>query len=124
MPTPPAAACSRIVSPALSGQIRRIRYADVRPRIVIADLSLTPGDGLGFVRRLRAAAPGLKLLLLTVHDEFAVAKPVMAAGADGVVLKRAIASDLLPGADRLLAGERYLSPALHELSTQQRREAL
>ena len=35
-PTPPAAACSRIVSPAWSGQMRRIRYADVRPRIVIA----------------------------------------------------------------------------------------
>ena len=35
-PTPPAAACSRMVSPALSGQIRRIRYAEVRPRIVIA----------------------------------------------------------------------------------------
>ena len=35
-PTPPAAACSRTVSPALSGQIRRIRYAEVKPRIVIA----------------------------------------------------------------------------------------
>ncbi len=35
-PTPPAAACSRIESPDFSGQIRRIRYDDVRPRIVIA----------------------------------------------------------------------------------------
>lgn len=53
----------------------------------------------------------MKLLLLTVHDEGSVTRSVMAAGADGLVLKRAIASDLLPGVDRLLAGENYLSPA-------------
>ena len=36
-PTPPAAACTRIVSPAFSvGQMRRSRYAEVSPRIVIA----------------------------------------------------------------------------------------
>ena len=35
-PTPPAAACTRTMSPARSGQTRRIRYADVSPRIVIA----------------------------------------------------------------------------------------
>lgn len=35
-PTPPAAAVSRIVSPAFSGWILRSRYAEVRPRMVIA----------------------------------------------------------------------------------------
>lgn len=86
----------------------------LQPRIVVADLSLTPGDALGFVRRLRATAPEVKLLLLSVHDESSVVQSVIAAGADGVVLKRAIATDLLPGVDRLLAGESYLSPGLRE----------
>jgi len=84
----------------------------LQPRIVVADLSLTPGEALGFVRRLRAGAPDVKLLLLSVHDQSSVTQSVIDAGADGVVLKRAIATDLLPGVDRLLAGERYLSPAL------------
>ncbi|MNJ68661.1 hypothetical protein D3C77_649280 [compost metagenome] len=35
-PTPPAAACSRIVSPGLKSYRRRIRYAEVRPRMVMA----------------------------------------------------------------------------------------
>ncbi len=86
----------------------------LQPRLVVADLAFTLGDALGFVRRLHARAPQVKLLLLTVHDQSSVARAVIAAGADGVVLKRAIATDLLDGVDRLLAGENYLSPGLSD----------
>lgn len=96
----------------------------LQPQLVVADLALTPGDALGFVRRMRTQSPQVKLLLLTVHDEASVAKAALAAGADGVVLKRAIVTDLLAGVDRLLAGESYLSPGLHEHVRHERRGAL
>ncbi len=50
------------------------------------------------------------MLLLSVHDEPAVAAAAFDAGADGLVLKRAIATDLLPAVDALLEGKRYGSP--------------
>lgn len=84
----------------------------LRPSLIVADLSLVPGDSLGFVHRLRARAGGAKLMLLSVHDEPTVARSAIAAGADGVILTRALATDLLAGVDSVLRGESYVSPAM------------
>jgi two-component system secretion response regulator SsrB len=83
----------------------------LQPAVVVVDLSLAAGDMFGLVRKLRVRAPGAKVLLLSVHDEPTVARSAAAAGADGVVLKRAIATELLPAVDAILAGQRYVSPA-------------
>jgi len=52
------------------------------------------------------------VLMLSVHDEPSVARSAIAAGADGVVLKRAIATDLLAGIETLLGGSHFVSPAM------------
>ena len=81
----------------------------LRPAVVVMDLSLGGGDVVGLMRELRARAPGAKVLLLSVHDEPSVLRSAVAAGADGVVLKRAIATDLLLAVDEVLAGRRFIS---------------
>ena len=81
----------------------------LRPAVVVVDLSLGGGDVVGLMRELRARAPGAKVLLLSVHDEPSVLRSAVAAGADGVVLKRAIATDLLLAVDEVLAGRRFIS---------------
>jgi two-component system secretion response regulator SsrB len=85
--------------------------ARIRPTLVVVDLSLARGDIVGFLRTLRNRAPAVKVLLLTVHDEPTVASAALAAGADGVVLTRAIATDLLEAVEAVLAGRRYTSSA-------------
>jgi DNA-binding NarL/FixJ family response regulator len=84
--------------------------ARLRPAVVIVDLSLIPGRLPEILGRLRASSPGTKTLLLTVHDQASVARYGLEAKADGVVLKRAIAADLLTAIDVVLAGRRFLSP--------------
>lgn len=84
----------------------------LQPSVIVADLSLVPGDSLGFVRRLREQAGGAKLVLLSVHDEPTVARSAIAAGADGVILRRALSTDLLTGVDSVLGGSSYVSPAM------------
>jgi DNA-binding NarL/FixJ family response regulator len=66
----------------------------------------------GLVARIRQRAPGTRVLLLSVHDERSVAEGAFAAGADAVVLKRCLITDLLPAVDAVLAGRRYLSPGI------------
>lgn len=80
--------------------------------LAIVDLSLAQGEGIGLVRRLRQLCPQLKLIVVSVHDEVSVSQSVLEAGANGFVLKRAIATDLLSAVDAVLAGQRYLSPAV------------
>ena len=53
------------------------------------------------MKAVRQRCPGLKVVALSVHDEEAVRLAAMAAGADAFVLKRAIATDLLPAVERV-----------------------
>ena len=79
----------------------------LQPTVIIMDLSYAAGNLPDLMRELRVQAPTAKLLLLSVHDEPTVAAAALAAGADGLVLKRAIGRDLMPAIDALLAGKRY-----------------
>lgn len=72
--------------------------------MAVVDLSLRRGDGLGLVRRIRSHFPQLKLIALSVHDEKNAELAAIEAGANGFVLKRSIATDLLPTIDAVLAG--------------------
>ena len=64
--------------------------------VAVVDLSLRRGDGLGLIRRFRSDFPRLKLIVLSVHEEKNVEFAAIEAGANGFVLKRSIATDLLP----------------------------
>jgi two-component system secretion response regulator SsrB len=88
--------------------------ARLQPTLAVVDLSLARGDSLQWLPRLRARCPGLKIILLSVHDEPSVCRSAMDAGADGFVLKRALATDLLAAVDAVLAGRNYVSSGRSE----------
>jgi len=81
------------------------------PALVVVDASLARKDLPDLLASIRGRAPNAKVLLLSLYDAPTVADAAIAAGADGVVLKRSLATDLLPAVDALLAGQRYISPA-------------
>ena len=68
----------------------------LRPEVAVVDVSLARDSGLGWLRAVRRRCPDLKIIVLSVHDEESVHSAALAAGADAFVLKRAIATDLLP----------------------------
>lgn len=74
-----------------------IEVADrLHPDVVVVDLALASHGDLGWLRAMRLRSPGLKVVALTVHDEETVRQAALRAGANAVVLKRAMATDLLP----------------------------
>ncbi len=77
------------------------------PDLAVVDLSLAREGGTEWLRRLHEGCPGLKIIVVSVHDEPAVAQAIRAAGAHGFVVKRALATDLLPAARAVLAGGHY-----------------
>jgi DNA-binding NarL/FixJ family response regulator len=81
--------------------------ARIQPDLVVVDLSLAGGDIVGFLKALKQQAPAVRVLLLTVHDEPTVARAALVAGADGVLLKRAVATELLDAVQTLCSGGRY-----------------
>ena len=67
----------------------------LRPEVAVVDLSLARDSGLGWLSAIRQRCPGLKVIVLSVHDEQAVRRAAMEAGADAFVLKREIVTELL-----------------------------
>jgi two-component system secretion response regulator SsrB len=78
----------------------------LKPALAVVDLSLARGESTLWLGRLRARCPGLKLIVLSVHDEPSARRAAMDAGADAFVLKRSIATELLPAVDSVMGGER------------------
>jgi len=76
----------------------------IQPDVAVVELSLAREGDLGWLGSLRQRCPSLKVVVLSVHDEQSVRRAAMEAGADAFVLKRAIATDLLPAIDRLRDG--------------------
>ncbi|MFO1306041.1 MAG: response regulator transcription factor [Burkholderiales bacterium] len=87
--------------------------ARLQPALVVVDLGLAGGDLPRLAARLRECAPSARLLLLSVHDECTIASDALDAGADGLVVKSQIATELLPAVDAILAGRRFFSTAAY-----------
>ena len=84
----------------------------LKPSVTIVDLALSRGNWLQLLRTLRERTPDSKLIVLSMYDELSVARAAMGAGANGFVLKRAIATDMLDATDAVLRGESYVSPCI------------
>jgi DNA-binding NarL/FixJ family response regulator len=84
----------------------------LEPDLVVVDLSLPVSGGVNVVHTLLSRFPGLKVIVLSVHDEQAVLSQALDAGAAGFVLKRTVGVDLTPAVAAVLRGETYVSAAL------------
>lgn len=80
--------------------------------LVIADLSFPVASDRNVARLLHRLNPGLKAVILSIHDEPNVAEECFAAGAKGLVLKRTASADLLAAVETVLGGGTYCSPAV------------
>jgi len=85
--------------------------ARLRPSVIVADLATLGGDAAAAIRGLRADAHA-PVIVLTQHDAPDVAKQLLDAGADGVVLKHRLAIDLLAAVDTVLERGRYVSSGI------------
>ena len=82
--------------------------------LVIVDVSLHKESGLDLIKTLRRRAPHLALLALSLHDESVFAERALQSGANGYLMKQAATSHILLAIRTVLAGEIYLSAAMHE----------
>jgi DNA-binding NarL/FixJ family response regulator len=82
---------------------------ELRPDVVIVDISLKQGDGIELVKDARAHYPTLPLLVLSMHDESIYAERMLSAGANGYIMKQAASDQFLVALRRVLEGGIYVS---------------
>jgi two-component system response regulator NreC len=99
-----------VIGEASDGQ-EALRVAhEQHPDVAILDLAMPHLNGLETARRLRAAVPQTRIILLTVHTEDPYVLEALQAGAVGYVFKTQAAVDIVQAIRDVLQGAIYLSP--------------
>jgi DNA-binding NarL/FixJ family response regulator len=82
------------------------------PDVLVMDLSMPVLGGAEATMRVRQESPGVKVLVLTVHEERPYLTQLLRAGASGYVLKRAAAAELVHAVRVVAAGGTYIDPSV------------
>lgn len=85
---------------------------ELRPDVVVIDVSMPGLNGVEATRRIRADAPSVRVLCLSVHAESRVVLAVLDAGASGYVLKDDSYDDLALAIRKAMADQVHLSAEL------------
>jgi len=87
---------------------------NLRPDLVLMDLSMPKENGMEAIRDIKRQFPETKILALTVHDSEEYVLAALKAGADGYILKKATHAELVMAVRSVLDGEPYLSPGISD----------
>ena len=101
-----------VVGEAWDGTAAVRAAAEIRPDVVVMDVSMPGVGGAEATERIRAESPGVRVLALTAHEDRGYLQLLLKAGANGYVLKRAAAADLVRAVRAVAAGETYIDPAV------------
>ena len=82
--------------------------------VVLLDITLPGKNGLDLLKELKVARPKLPVLVLSAHPEDQFALRALKAGAEGYMTKESAPEELAKAVRKILAGGRYVSPALAE----------
>lgn len=80
------------------------------PALIVLDISLGEYGFEELLKEVHELSPTSKLLVLSVHDQPAIARIALASGAQGIVLKRNIDPDFLSAISAMLKNQRFISP--------------
>jgi len=99
-----------VVAQAADGEETLRRAQELRPDVIVTDLSMPGLNGLEVIRRLREQAPAARVLVLTMHQEDEYILQAVRAGASGYVVKDSPAAELLAAVREVHAGRGYFGP--------------
>lgn len=83
-----------------------------KPDLLLLDLSMPHRNGLDLLPELVKLFPNLKVLIVTMHVDRAMADAAMLAGAHGFIPKEASADELNDAISQVMQGKRYISPKI------------
>ena len=86
--------------------------AELHPRVVVMDAAMPGTSGMAATRTIRASAPDIAVLMLSMHSEGTVVQQAIDAGASGYILKNVVDLDLAAAIVRVAAGETVIDQTL------------
>jgi len=104
-----------VVGEARTGLEAIDRCKEVKPDVVVMDLSMPELGGLEATAEILKADPQIKILILSMYSNEAYVRKAFELGAKGYILKNAIEVDLTRAVMALAEGQAYFSPGVSHI---------
>jgi two-component system invasion response regulator UvrY len=110
----------RVAAEADSGEEAVRAFPEVKPDVVVMDISMPGIGGIEAIDRILAREPQARILVLSAHEDAMHARRVLKAGAVGYLTKRSAAEELIQAIRQVAQGKTYLEPSIaQQLAVQQ-----
>ena len=107
-----------VVSEASDGDRAIQATRDARPDVALLDLTMPGSGGMSALEEIARCCPDTRVLILSMHDDPAYLRSVLAAGASGYVLKRSVDTELLAAIRAVHRGGVFIDPSLAHVFVQ------
>ena len=88
--------------------------ADLKPAMVIVDITLKDMSGIDLIKEIRKSHKGIVMLVISMHDESLYAERAFRAGARGYVMKQEASESIVQAIRQVRSGTIYASPKMTE----------
>ncbi|HUG79731.1 MAG TPA: response regulator transcription factor [Burkholderiales bacterium] len=88
---------------------------ELRPDVVLMDLSMPELNGADATRAIREREPQCRVIVLSMYADREYVRRALRAGAAGYVVKRSAAKEVVEAIRAVHAGQRYLSPKVADV---------
>jgi two-component system response regulator NreC len=113
-----AQADMEVVSEAPDGEQAVEAALETKPDVALMDLTMPLTGGMRALQEIMRTCSKTRVLVLTMHDDPAYLRSVLAAGASGYVLKRSVDADLLAAIRAVHKGGTFVDPSLANILVQ------
>ena len=101
-----------ILGEAQNGLVALQLAKELRPDLVIMDISMPDLNGIEATRRILAELSGLRVLALSMHSDRGFLIKMLKAGASGYLLKDCASEELIDAVHVIMKNRLYISPAM------------
>jgi DNA-binding NarL/FixJ family response regulator len=98
-----------VIGEAESGEKAYQIYGELKPDVMVMDLSMPGMGGLEAIRRILMRYEKAKILVLSMHEDLSFANQALKLGAKGYLIKNTLADDLVKSIETVSNGEVFLS---------------
>jgi two-component system invasion response regulator UvrY len=110
----------KVVAEAECGEDALRAYGEVKPDVLVLDISMPGIGGLETVTRLLAKDPEVRVLVLSAHEDIMHPRRALKAGALGYLSKRSAAEELIQAIRQVYQRKTFIEPALaQQMAVQQ-----
>jgi len=95
-----------------------------RPDVLLLDISMPDGSGIAFCEEVMKEYPKMKVVAITIHDEYSIIRRTLNCGVQGYVLKTAPIEELVKAIQNVWQGGNYVSPEVEAIISQSEKNAV